>query len=131
MIELEALTADGALHELALRSWRKAQIVHQTPSWEGQPEARAIGEELARNPENEAWLFDSLGDSNQLVVAYSLLALELMGSPRLGELPSALLTNRSNITLASGSVRIGMDLGGLARQIQKRATSAIAEGQRR
>lgn len=112
---------DGALLDGAVRIWRKAQIVHQSPSWENRPEARAIAEEIARHPEYESALFDLLTDSNQLVVAYSLMTLELMSSSRLRELPAELLTNRANITIIMGSFANKMDLGGLARQIQKRA----------
>ena len=64
---------------------------------------------------------------NQLVTAYALLTLELMNSGKLGELPAALLADRSNVTLVLGSVKNGMDLGGLARQIQKRAKTRRAE----
>jgi hypothetical protein len=114
---------DGALLDSAVRIWRKAQIVHQSPSWENRPEARAIAEEIARHPEYESALFDLLADSNQLVVAFSLITLEMMGSSRLRELPIELLENRSNITLLFGSFVNKMDLGGLARQIQKRAAA--------
>lgn len=131
MIELEASPAREAIVERVIRIWRRAQLVHQAPSWEGSPEARALAEELARHPENEAWLVEALGDPSQLVVAYTLLTLELMGSPHLRNLPPELLSNRSAITLAAGSFRTGMDLGGFARQIQKRAAPVAAEGQRR
>jgi hypothetical protein len=109
-----------ALLEDAVAIWSKAQIVHQSPSWEHRPEARFLAEEIARQPEYESGLVNLLANPNQFVVAYSLITLELMGSRRLRELPVELLSNRSNITLCLGSVRVGMDL---ARQIQKRAAS--------
>lgn len=126
MNEREAPPVEKTPLDRAVRVWRKAQIVHQTPSWDGRPEARAIAEEIAQHPEYEPLLLDLLADPSQLVAAYSLMALELMGSARLKELPAGLLANRSNITVAVGSVRIGMDLGGLARQVQKRAAGAAS-----
>jgi hypothetical protein len=107
--------------------WAQAQVVSQTPSWQGQPAPRAIAEEIARHPECESFLWDLLGDTNQLVVAYALLALELMGSTRLTALPQSLLDNRSSISLQFGSIRNGTDLGSFARQIQKGAKLATAD----
>lgn len=126
MIEVEASPSSRALSERATSIWRRAQLVRSAPSWEGLPEARAVAEEVARDPENATWLIELLGDPSQLVVAYSLLTLELMGSHHLKDLPSELLTNRSTVTLVEGSFRNSMDLGGLARQIQKRANKAPA-----
>jgi hypothetical protein len=125
-VDRDVTSAGETLLAKAVPVWRKAQIVHQAPSWEGRPEARAIAEELADYPECEPFLFGLLADPNQLVVAYSLVTLELMGSGRLKELPPDLLTNRSKITLMVGSVRIGKELGGLARELQKRAMAAAA-----
>ncbi len=125
-MDRDVTSAGETLLAKAVPVWRKAQIVHQAPSWEGRPEARAIAEELADYPECEPFLFGLLADPNQLVVAYSLVTLELMGSGRLKELPPDLLTNRSKITLMVGSVRIGKELGGLARELQKRAMAAAA-----
>jgi hypothetical protein len=125
-VERDVSSASETLLAKAVPVWRKAQIVHQAPSWEGRPEARAIAEELADHPEYEPFLFGLLADPSQLVVAYSLMTLELMGSIRLKELPPDLLTNRSKITLMVGSFRIGKELGGLAREVQKRAMAAAA-----
>ena len=125
-MERDVSSAGETLLAKAVPVWRKAQIVHQAPSWEGRPEARAIAEELAGYPECVPFLFNLLADPSQLVVAYSLMTLELMGSSRLKELPPDLLTNRSKITLMVGSVRIGKELGGLAREVQKRAMAAAA-----
>jgi hypothetical protein len=83
-------------------------------------------EALANHPECEDALFELLTNPSQLVVAYSLITLELMRSNKLAELPAELLTNRSKITLSLGSFRNSMDLGGLARQIQKRAKARLA-----
>jgi hypothetical protein len=107
--------------------WRKAQVVHQAPSWDGKPEARALAEEIAAtHPEHEAALAAALADESALVVAYALISLELMNSRCLQKLPDALLQRRSNITLIAGSFKSSMDLGGLARQIQKHATERLA-----
>ena len=126
MMEQDGSSEGETLLDKAVRVWRKAQIVHMAPSWDGRPEARAIIEELACHAESESSLFGLLKDPSQLVVAYSLMTLELMGSNRLKELPPALLANRSKITLMAGSFRMDMDLGGLARDVQKRAMAAAA-----
>jgi len=110
------------LLDRAIGAWQKAQVLHEAPSWKGQPKARAIVEELAAShPECEPALTSLLFDSRQLVVAYALLTLELMQSPSLQNLPTELLQRRSNITLVCGSIKTAMDLGGLARRVQKRA----------
>lgn len=110
------------LLEHAIAKWRKAQVLYQAPSWKGQPEARAIAEQIAAaHPECEPALASLLLDENPLVVAYALLTLELMRSPVLQNLPSEVLQRRSNVTLVTGSIKTAMDLGGLARQVQKRA----------
>lgn len=111
----------------AVAAWRRAQVVHQTPSWEGQPEARAAAEKIALHGRFESPLLGLLANSNQLVVAYALIALELMGSDRLASLPETLLANRSNLTLQFGSIRNAMDLGGFARQVRKRARVKLAD----
>jgi hypothetical protein len=101
--------------------WRKAQVLYETPPRNGQPEARAMADAIAADhPECEQRLLGLLDDPSQLVVGYALLTLEMLGSPALRNLPSDLLARRSQITLQNGSVRTSMDLGGLARQIQKR-----------
>jgi hypothetical protein len=106
----------------AVQIWKKAQVVHQEPSWDGRPESRAIAEEIARShPECEQKLVELLVDNHQLVVAYALFTLEIMRSAALQNLPPELLERRSNIKLMTGSIANAMDLGGLARQIQKRA----------
>ena len=102
--------------------WRKAQVLHEGPSWNGVPEARAIAEQIAAaHPECEPALASLLLDSCQLVAAYALLTLELMRSPLLKNLPSEVLQRRSNVTSVTGSFKTTMDLGGFARQVQKRA----------
>lgn len=109
------------LLDRAVRAWRKAQVVHYGLSRDGRPEATALAEEVARRAEFEPSLFDLLGDPSPLVAAHSLMALELMGSGGLQGLPAELLADRSKIAMQVGSVRIDADLGGLAREIQRRA----------
>ena len=95
---------------------------------QGQPEARAFVERIATEfRECEQKLTELVEHENQLVVAYTLLTLELMGSHKLRTLPSSLLERRSKLTLRIGSFSTSMDLGGLARQLQKRH-SASASG---
>jgi hypothetical protein len=110
------------LLDRAIVIWRKAQVLHQAPSWKGEPEARAVAEQIAADrPECEPVLASLLLDKSQLVAAYALLTLELMRSSVLQSLPSEVLQRRANVTLITGSVKTTIDLGGLARQVQKRA----------
>ena len=108
--------SNGSVRDALLRAvevWKKAQVVHEWPSWEGRPEARAIAEQIALNhPECEQLLVNQLSAANQLVVAYALLTLELMNSPILRNLSPELLQRRSQITLVCGSFKNAMDLGG-------------------
>ena len=110
----------------AVAAWRKAQVVHHGPPWDGQPEASALVEEVALHPECESMLYDLLTDPNQLIVAYALITLAMMGSDRLAELPNALLQRRSGLTLQFGSIRSKIDLGAFASQFQKRTKIAAA-----
>jgi hypothetical protein len=106
----------------AVEVWRKAQVVYDCPPRLGYPEALAVAEEIAKShPECESLLIDLLLDNHQLVVAYSLLTLKMMKSAALQNLPADLLQRRSNIKIISGSFANGTDLGGLTREIQKRA----------
>jgi hypothetical protein len=112
----------------AITLWRKAQVLYQGCSWEGQPEALAIAEQIAAgNPECQPLLSTLLLDSNQLVVAYALLTLELMRSPVLLDLPADLLKRRSSVMLAFTGVMTPTNLGALARQVQKRARQRESE----
>jgi hypothetical protein len=115
MGDAEALLADAA------RIWAKAQVVHEGPSWQGQPPARALVEQIAARPDCHDGLLALLGSPSQLVVAHALQALELLGSKALAALPDELCGRREQVTFQCGSFRTGMDLGGYARQIRKRA----------
>jgi hypothetical protein len=110
-----------ALLDEAARIWAKAQIVYESPSREGHPQARALVEQLAHLPECHDGQLALLSSPSQLVVAHALQTLELMGSRALAELPDELLGRREQVTFQCGSFRNSMDLGGLARQIRKRA----------
>jgi hypothetical protein len=111
----------SALLDEAARVWAKAQVVHEPPSWHGHPPARVLVEEIAQCPECHDGLLALLSSPCQLVVAYALQTLELMNSPALAELPDELLERRQQVTFLCGSFKKSMDLGGLARQIRKRA----------
>jgi hypothetical protein len=119
--------AASDLLDEAVEHWKHSQVVHQSPSWNGQPEARALAERIASDsPESEQRLFELLGHENQLVVAYALVTLQLMNSARLVEIPRNLLESRSRVTLIAGSFSTSTDLGSLARQIQKRSRAILA-----
>lgn len=111
----------SVLLEEATRIWMNAQIVYESPSWEGHPPARALVEQLARLPQCHDGLVALLSSANQLVVAYALQTLELMESSVLTELPDEVLERRQKATFQCGSFKNSMDLGGFARQIRKRA----------
>jgi hypothetical protein len=72
-------------------------------------------------PNCEGLLVELLSDPSQIVVAHALLTLEMLSSKHLQHLSGELLARKSKLTLDFGSIRTSMDLGGLARQIQKRA----------
>ncbi len=82
----------------AAKVWAKAQVVYESPSWQGHPVARALVEQLARIPDCHDGLLALLSSPHQLVVAYALETLELMGSPALTELPQELLERRQQVT---------------------------------
>ena len=92
-IHADSTRQGSDLLQRAIALWRKAQVLYQGHSWQGQPEALAIVEQIAAgHPECEPMLADLLLDGNQLVVAYVLLTLEFMQSPVLLNLPAALAT---------------------------------------
>lgn len=115
----------GQLPELldrAIAIWRKAQILYDGPSWEGQPRATAIAEQIAAtHPEFEAHLASLLVDPSQLVAAYALWTLELIRSPLLENIPPEVLRRRSRVSVLMGSIQDTKELGWLARQAQRRA----------
>jgi 2'-5' RNA ligase len=81
----------------------------------------------AQRPECHDGLLPLLSSPSQLVVAYVLQTLEMMGSPALAELSDEVLNRRQQGTIVSGSFKNSMDLGGLARQIRKRARSQYTQ----
>jgi hypothetical protein len=112
----------SALIQRATDIWKKAQLVYQGPGRYGDPVPLQIAVEIAeKHPDCQDALIGLLDSECQLVAAYALLTLEMMGSDVLTDLPAGLLDRRQQITLHMGSVRNSMDLGGLARQVQKRA----------
>jgi hypothetical protein len=112
----------SAVLDHAARVWAKAQLVWEEPSWEGHPEARAVAEEVAAGSlEWQEALVGLLSSPNQLVVAYALLTLEMMGSLALAELPEELMSRRGSVTFQFGSFRNAMSIGDYAGQLRKRA----------
>jgi hypothetical protein len=110
------------LLERAVAIWRKAQVLFENCSWEGEPKAVAIAEQIAEShPEYEADLAALLLDPSQLVAAYALRTLERMRSPLLENIPSEVLQRRSRVTSSSGSIQDTKELGWLARRAQRRA----------
>jgi hypothetical protein len=115
--------------EEAVSVWKKAQIVHDSPGKYGMPEAREYAERVALHPEHEKGLISLLTSPNQLVVAYALRTLELMKSSSLADLPDELLDRKEKVSFQIGSFRNSMDLGGLAREIRKRARASRRDTQ--
>ena len=112
----------SAVLDHAARVWAKAQLVWEEPSWEGQPEARAVAEKVAAGPlEWQEALVGLLSSPNQLIVAYALLTLEMMGSLALAELPEELMSRPGRVTFQCGSFRNAMSIGDYARQLRKQA----------
>ena len=80
------------LLERAVAIWRKAQILFEGLSWQGEPKAAAIVEQIAEtHPEYEGDLASLLVDPSQLVAAYALQTLERMRSPLLENIPAEVL----------------------------------------
>jgi hypothetical protein len=113
--------AADALLQRAASIWAKAQLLYEGPTRLGMPEALQLVEEIANVPDCHAGLVELLSSPQQLVVGYALMTLDRMGSPVLAELPDDLCGRRENISIQCGSFRTGMDLGGYARQVRKRA----------
>lgn len=105
---------------LAVAAWRKAQVLYYSVSWKGRPAARHFAEVLSFRPDLEGKLIELLKAENQLVVAYSLLTLELMNSSALGTLPDDLLERKAKVTIREGSFSDQMELGAFARHVKKR-----------
>jgi hypothetical protein len=119
----ERMSEDAvATVERAVGLWRKAQVVYEGPTRLGFPEPLEAVFEIARDhPGCHDHLVELLTSDSQLVVAYALLTLQAMASDVLRNLPQELLVRRENITISMGSFKTSMDIGGMARQVQKRA----------
>ncbi len=106
----------------AVKAWRKAQVLYDGISWQGEPRATAIAEEIAKShPEWTDHLFSLLLDPSQLVAGYALWTLELMKSPLLENIPPEVLQSRSRVTVTTRDLKDTKELGWLARQAQRRA----------
>src|SRR5262245_12052926 len=110
--------------ERAVGLWRKVQVVHEGPTRQGFPEPLEAMLEIARGHlECHDGLVRLLVENDQLVVAYALLTLQMMGSHVLEELPEGLL-GREKITIDIGSFRSSMDLGWRGRSRSVRGSDA-------
>jgi|SRR5581483_8141315 len=109
------------LFEQAILAWSKPEMIHDSPSWNGRPEQRAICEALAaRISESESLLLSGLSHDNQHVVAYCLLALDLGLSACLRQLPESLESDKRHVTIIRGSFANQMQIGDLARELRKK-----------
>lgn len=113
------MASDEDLLTKAVEEWERAQILFAGPAWNGQPEARHFTELLRDRLDLESELVELLNHKSQLVAAYSLIALDLMDSQALENLPGSLLGRHEKITTHMGSFSDKMELGAFARQIQK------------
>jgi hypothetical protein len=75
---------------------------------------------LSGRQDSEKELVKLLSHENELVVAFSLVALEMMGSSSLGQLPKTLLKRKELITKLRGSFGIEVELGEFAQEYQDR-----------
>jgi hypothetical protein len=103
----------------AVEVWKNDRFVNVSPTWKQHPKGHYLAEVLAAKPECEARLRELLSHENKLVVSYSLVALEIMGSGSLGQLPDDLLDSKQLITRLKGSFAIEFELGEFAKEIQK------------
>jgi len=111
--------SEDSILEQAVEEWGKAQVLVDSPAWNGQPVARHLAEILKDRHDLEIKLIELVNHKNQLVAAYSLLTLNLMDSTGLGNLPPELLQREDKITQKMGSFADKMELGAFARHIQK------------
>ena len=106
--------------ETAKNEWRKAQVLHLSPSWNEEPQAKHFAEEIAANIERYRNLaIRALDDPDPLVVAYCLSILHDKQDQSLTELSPSLLGSNSKVTIVEGSFSTSTDLGGLARKWAK------------
>jgi hypothetical protein len=63
MVDASALVSE------ATRVWAEAQVVYESPSWDGLPPARALVEQIVQAPECHDGVLALLSSPNQLVVA--------------------------------------------------------------
>jgi hypothetical protein len=109
------------LFEQAILAWSKPDMIHDSPSWNGRPEQRALCEALAeRISQSESLLYSGLSHDDQHVVAYCLLALNLGLSIRLRQLPEALEADKRHVTINRGSFTKNIQIGDLARELRKK-----------
>jgi hypothetical protein len=109
-----------ALISQAVEVWKNGQTVNLSPIWKQHPQGHYLAKVLAERPDCEARLGEFLTHENELVVAYSLVALEMMDSRLLARLPKDLLERKQLFTSVRGSFGIEVELGEFANEIQKK-----------
>lgn len=103
----------------AVEVWKHDQLVNLSPTWKQQPQGHYLVETLAKRRDSESRLGELLSHENELVVAYSLVALQMMDSALLGRLPKGLLESKQWIRKLRGSFAIDLELGEFAKEIQE------------
>jgi len=98
------------MHDLiseARREWSKAQILIQSPPWEGEPKSAHLVKLLSEEePTIEDELWAMVFDSDNLLSAYSMYTLFKRHSVKLANLPDQLKGRSGKITVHLGSFRI-------------------------
>lgn len=119
MTTCESCESVEALILRAVEVWKHDQLVNLTTTWKQEPQGHYLAETLSKRLDCEASLGQLLSHENEIVVAYSLVALEIMDSTLLGRLPNELIERKQFFTRLEGSFAIDYELGEFAKEIQK------------
>jgi hypothetical protein len=103
----------------AVEVWKESQLLNLSPTWNQRPKGIYLAEIIGARRECEGGLVTLLNHENGLVVAYSLVALEIMDSRSLESLSGKLLQRKEAITKVRGSFGIELELGQIAKEIQE------------
>ena len=103
----------------AVEVWGHRRVVSLSMVGRQSPTGYYLAKVLSERPESEAKLGELLSHNNQIIVAYSLIALKMMDSALLGRLPKKLLDNKQLFTVVKGSFGEEYGLGEYAREIQQ------------
>lgn len=106
--------------EEIVRTWSKAQVMYDVPSFEGVPRARYLAESTAASrPDLKEALLDLSTHENQLVAAYAILTLRLMDPESLALVPESVGSRKDRVTLQQGSFRLTTNLGDWLRRMRR------------